>query len=301
MVKIDYGYSRAERVVRRFTVILRINLPDSQYYWFTSILKRFRFFTSKRDLQDLLLESPKYFTSRPVELQNLTVCITHDIDSADCAKYLKGILLINNQFGVLPTINFLTSGSYKLTPRLLDLVVEFNGEIGLHGDYHDLYFCCREKSQIAIRLNEMLRSFPTELTPKSFRHPGFGMSEDLASVLADFGFTRDASLKSGALLGEPGDYPSPKFLPLTSILEVRTSISDDAMVREFGLTDSQQLNLITKVATEVASNNGVLNMNFHPGIVGKNFASYENLLKTLTSQFNTTFQTLQGVTSDEGN
>ena len=299
MAKIDYGYSRIERVVRRFTVILRKNLPDSQYYWFTSILKRFRFFTSKIDLQDLISQSPHYFTSRPVELQNLTVCITHDIDSADCAKYLKSILQINNEFGVLPTINFLTSGSYKLTPQLLDLVVEFNGEIGLHGDYHDLYFCCRDKSQIVTRLNDMLNSFPTELAPKSFRHPGFGMSEALASVLADFGFTRDASLKSGALLSSPRIYPAPKFLPLTSILEVRTSISDDAMVREFGLTDSEQINLITKVASEVAINDGVLNMNFHPGIVGQKFASYENILERLTTQFNTTFKTLQGVTLDE--
>jgi hypothetical protein len=73
------------------------------------------------------------------------------------------------------------------------------------------------------------------------------------------------------------------------------------MIREFGLTDSEQMNLITKVATEVASHDGVLNMNFHPGIVGQKFSSYESLLERLTSQFNTTFKTLQGVPSNGEN
>jgi len=295
MSNLDYGYSRFEGLVRRFSVSLRMITSEKNYYLFTSFLKRLRALFSKK--VPALKKSDPILSHLAPNLKGrvLKVCITHDVDSKECSDQLLNLLRIDKNYSIRPTVNFLTQGSYSLTSSLIDAVLSIEGELGLHGDIHDLYFCCRKESDIRVRLQKMLEHFPGDIQHKSFRHPGFGMTQKLASVLADSGFSRDSSLKGGRFFGNHDSLSVPYFLSDTNILEVRTILSDDSMIREKKLNNTDQLELISYMARATLEVDGVLNLNFHPGIVAADYSHYENIIKSLYGEFNLTFLRLRDV------
>ena len=295
MRNLDYGYSRSEGVVRRFSVSLRMITSETNYYFFTSFLKRARALFS-RSFPSINGPNPIQANVVPdLKVKVLRVCITHDVDSIECSDQLLNLLQIDKSYSIRPTVNFLTQGSYPLASNLIDGVLSIEGELGLHGDIHDLYFCCRKECDIRVRLRRMLELFPRDVQPKSFRHPGFGMTQKLASALADYGFSRDSSLKGGRFFGSHDSLSVPYFLPDTNILEVRTILSDDSMIREKKLDKTDQLVLISNLARATLEVDGVLNLNFHPGIVARDYGHYENIIKSLHDKFNLTFLRLRDV------
>jgi hypothetical protein len=300
MTNLDYCFNHFEAIIRRFTSLIRLKTSDKGYYKFTSILKRLRCLFSKPQVISKHPQSSDFCIGISRESKFLRLCITHDIDSIDCADLLGEVLAVGKNFGALPTVNFLTSGSYELTSSHFDQVLGVGGEVGLHGDFHDLYLCCRPADEIQIRLKKMMDRFPKELRPTSFRHPGFGMSHNLALTLSEFGFTRDASLKGGAFFNKSFFGYEPFYLPMSNVLEVRTHLSDDGMIREHKLDTTQQLNLTIQTAREVAKYGGVMNMNFHPGIIGKNLPAYELLLDSLMNDFEVEFSTLGNLKVTDG-
>jgi hypothetical protein len=276
--------SPLEVLVRRFLVLLRHYLDDKYFYAITSQLKRLRaFFRGSRSAADIFLNG-KSTTS----IEELIVCITHDIDSMECSSSLQKLFEVTDLYKIKTTVNVLTEGPYDVKELLTRIPNQH--EIGLHGDFHDIAFGFRKTSDIEKRLESCIKTLkPLEI--KSFRAPGLSVSMELLASLIKHGIKVDSSLASWPLFNSKTK-PILHSLLSEQIFEVPLAISDDLLFRELKLNDFQTKELISSIANTVAALNGVLVMNFHPGVTVKRIGTYQAIVDVLARRPNTKFETI---------
>ena len=276
--------SRPEVLVRRFLVLLRHYLDDKYFYVITSQLKRLRaFFRGSRSAADIFLHGNSTTSN-----EELIVCITHDIDSMECSSSLQNLFEITDLYKIKTTVNVLTEGPYDVKELLTRIPSQH--EIGLHGDFHDIAFGFRKTSDIEKRLESCIKKLkPLEI--KSFRAPGLSVSMELLTSLIKHGIKIDSSLASWPLFNSETK-PILHSLLSEQIFEVPLAISDDLLFRELKLNDFQTKELISSIANTVAALNGVLVMNFHPGVTVKRIGTYQGIVDILANRPNTKFETI---------
>lgn len=288
----SFYVGRLEILVRRFLVLLRNFVDDKYFYAITSQLKRIRAFFrgSKSAAEDLMNE-----VQSSISENELIVCITHDIDSLACSLNLQNLLDITDNNDIRTTINVLTEGPYDLKSLLLKIPSQH--EIGLHGDFHDIAFGFRKTAEINERLGKCIQAL-SPLRINSYRAPGLGVSLELVKSLKKFGITIDSSLASWPLYKSQ---TKPILYSLLSgqIFEVPLAISDDLLFRELKLNGSQAIDVINKLANVVAEVEGILVLNFHPGVTAERLEIYREIIDHLAKRPHTKFETISGAVKNQ--
>ncbi len=288
----SFYVGRSEILVRRFLVFLRHFVDDKYFYAITSQLKRVRaFFRGSKFAAENLIND----VQSSISTNELIVCITHDIDSLSCSLNLQKLLDITDKNDISTTINVLTEGPYDL--RTLLEGIPSQHEIGLHGDIHDIAFGFRKTSEINERLDKCIKAL-LPLRINSYRAPGLGVSLELINSLKKFGITVDSSLASWPLY-KSQTKPMLHSLPPGQIFEVPLTISDDLLFRELKLNDSQTIDVINKLANAVAEVEGILVLNFHPGVTVKRLDIYRKIIDYLAKRPYTKFETISGAVKNQ--
>jgi hypothetical protein len=206
----------------------------------------------------------------------------------ECSSSLQKLFEITDLYKIKTTVNVLTEGPYDVKELLTRIPNQH--EIGLHGDFHDIAFGFRKTSDIEKRLESCIKKLkPLEI--KSFRAPGLSVSMELLASLIKHGIKIDSSLASWPLFNSK---TKPILYSLLSeqIFEVPLAISDDLLFRELKLNDFQTKELISSIANTFAALNGVLVMNFHPGVTVKRIGTYQGIVDILANRPNTKFETI---------
>ena len=184
---LSFSHPRKERLMRKYIGPLLDKMPYALYRPVTDILKRARGGSStKKDIHFepgplmKLLEETKIKKSGWT-----TVCLTHDVDTADCSEFAGEVARIEETCGIRSAFNVLTKGPYELDLGWLDELESGGFEIGLHGDYHDLAIGFRRKSVISDRLKSCLDRIGRPVA--GYRAPALSISPTLLQVLGELG------------------------------------------------------------------------------------------------------------------
>jgi hypothetical protein len=232
---------------------------------------------------------------RNLDSIGLRSVITFDIDSRECYEFISELIEVNKSLVPKYTINFLTKGNYRVESALLEKIASNECEIGLHGDTHDLLFCTKSRSEISRRLDQMIKSFPAEFRPTSYRHPGFGTSKKLFQELSNRGFTCDSSVKAQPYFGDKLILPIPVTIDETNIAVLPTVLSDDSLIREDKVKTEEIQDILRGIINFVKVHDGVLTLNFHPSIVRNNLSIYEKMFEQINAISDVKYMTMREI------
>ena len=210
------------------------------------------------------------------------VCLSHDVDTRECYRFLPTVMKIDRDYGVPSVFNVLTHGDYNLDKNLLSELMHEGFEIGLHGYRHELGMARKPFRKIKTDLEcslDLLLSLGVEV--KGFRAPGFSMSTNILSVLDDLGFTYDSSMQLCN-----GLYPScgisfPYKYPGKTFWEIPLTVQDDLFFRDARVDESDALNILEKIVLQTIQLGGVAFFNFHPCLIQGRISFYKMFLEIL--------------------
>ena len=187
------------------------------------------------------------------------VCLTHDLDWAECWRGLEAVVEMELAAGVRSTINVLVRGPYTISRQLLADLQEEGFEIGLHGLWHDPALGMRSPQRIRDFLSRAVDELG--MAVKGFRAPAFSYSPRLLLELARAGFTYDSSLAAWW----KGVGWSPWRVRGLGIVELPVWGSDDRLLRERPITPEAAAGLLAGVARAGRASRPAV-VNIHPGV-----------------------------------
>jgi peptidoglycan/xylan/chitin deacetylase (PgdA/CDA1 family) len=276
--------SRKETWSRLAATDLLNALPAGLYRPVTTFLKRLRgrnrlaptpAFTPGA-YADLLEQSLPATTSG-----RLTVCLTHDIDTARCAEFWPKVIAAERAVGVKSASNVLVNGPYTLDPGWLNDLSSDGFEIGLHGDSHDMAIGYRNPARIRERLRRCLDRLDQPVV--GYRAPAFAISEPLLAILADLGFRYDSSVKANLFYRGGLNLCAPYLYPGIDIWEMPLSLQDDGLFRDAGMNEDQALRVTFETMRLCAVHDGLFVLNTHPVGLSEHPAYYERFLKAVAA------------------
>ena len=281
-----YSHSASERLVRIVGSDLLNAMPFQIYRLVTTLLKRIRGRSGlSRSVEFIPCEYMEIVRRVKEDVDDsqrcVRVCLTHDIDSADCYEYWGKLIDIEEKFGFQSTSNVLTKGPYVLDTGWLDELEDRGHEIGLHGDTHDLAMGFRSMDDLRERLSACLSKLDNRVV--GFRAPGFSISENLLSVLNELGFRYDSSIKLRCHYKDGVDVCVPYIYPGMDLWEFPLAISDDALFRDANLSDATATRTAMNVLAQVRENRGVMVFNSHPVNMIDHASFYQQLLDAFAS------------------
>lgn len=281
-----HRYSQREILARRIGSPVLNALPGFIYRPVTSALKQLRSGQPRGD--DPRLDFRPNDMERAWEAirhgnpgrAKATVCLTHDIDTADCYRNWMSVAEIEQKLGCRSAWNVLTEGPYRLARSRLDDMEREGFEIGLHGDKHDMAIGYLDMVSVRRRLLRCLDFLGRKI--QGYRAPALGYSEDLLRLLAELGFAYDSSIKVRYIYKKGIDHTLPYLHPYgNGIWELPLAVSDDLLFRDRQFTEDDALQTIDLIATDVKCRCSFLMINTHPvNLIGR-FGFYEKLIKRL--------------------
>jgi peptidoglycan/xylan/chitin deacetylase (PgdA/CDA1 family) len=212
---------------------------------------------------------------------SVTVCLTHDVDTAGCFESLERVLEIEEGLGVRSTCNFLTAGPYRVSQSGLDDLERRGFEVGLHGDTHDLAFGFRAEAEIRRRLGACLDRLGRRV--RGYRAPALCVSETLLGVLDDLGFRHDSSIRLRCFYDSGIEECVPYVYPGTSLWELPLAIQDDGLFRDQKLSAPDAVLRVKRVLELTRPVGGLVVINTHPVILRERHDFYRQLLSELSS------------------
>lgn len=267
--------SFSKGLFRKICWLLLSQLDETRYYQVTSFLKFFQKIALQKNVRNrsftLVSNQPSQYSdlSRISGWHEGTLIWTHDIDSIKCQENLQEMLKVETEFGIFSTNHFLTRGRYSLNRALLDSVREKGHEIGLHGASHDIAFGYRSSKHLIETLKKCFKDL-SGIDLKSFRAPGYGMTERAGQILHEFGFICDSSVTSGLLYGK--ELLSPFWLLSENkdklIYELPVTFSDDRVMRELKLSYREQAVALAYLVEQNRKASVPVVVNIHPGLHG---------------------------------
>lgn len=280
-----HRYSQREILARRVGSPVLNALPGFIYRPVTTALKQLR---SRQPHTDVSLDFHPDDLERAWEgirqanrsLAKATVCLTHDIDTADCYRMWMRVAEIEQKLGCRSAWNVLTEGPYRLERDRLDEMVREGFEIALHGDSHDMALGYRDMEAVRVRLLRCLDMLGHQV--RGFRAPALGYSEPLLRILSELRFEYDSSIKARYVYSSGVSHTLPYLHPHgNGIWELPLTVADDLLFREWHLADNGALRVIDIIVDDIKRRCSMLVINTHPiNLIGR-FAFYERMLRRL--------------------
>lgn len=229
-----------------------------------------------------LLRSLYGNTLQIIEGGTVVVCLTHDIDTADCLDYLPVVLKQEANEGIFSCINVLTDGPYRFDRERFREAEEEGFEIGLHGDSHDMAIGFRPEMRIRTRIQRAREAIGLDV--KGYRAPALGVSSRLLAILDELGFQYDSSVKSNIYYPEGTGPGAPYLYPDTGLWELPLSLQDDSIFRDQLLSEDEGVILVEKVIQRALdSGRRLLVFNTHPIVLKSVPGFYPRFLNLLRS------------------
>ena len=281
-----FSHSRKERLFRLlFTDVLNA-LPRWLYRRVTDTLKRLRGRSGATPNVDFTPGPLMALASRVAEhvgpqLQAVTVVLTHDIDTRECAEFWPEVAKAEEEIGVRSTYNVLTQGPYQLDHGWLREIETRGFEIGLHGDTHDMAIGFRKTPEVRDRLRTCRDQLGQNVI--GYRAPALAISEPLLAILDELGFRYDSSLKASCFYSGGVPVCLPYLYGALRLWELPLAVADDGLFRDISLSEGDALQVIRSVVGDFSRFSGLLVFNSHPGVLREHMRFYRNLLDYLTS------------------
>lgn len=282
-----FSHTKKERFARRLFTGLLNSLPSQLYRFHTNVLKRLRRDTRvNRRIHFTPCLYMELATTLAVrhknKLSSATLCLTHDIDTQECASFWPRVVRIEEEFGVSSTYNVLTSGPYRLDLGWLDELETKGFEIGLHGDTHDMAIGFRDMQLVRDRLR---RCQDVLKRPQiGFRAPAMAISEPLLKILKELGFRYDSSIKANVYYTGGVDVCIPYLYPSIGIWEFPLVLQDDGLFRDQTLNEKEALQIVQDVIDVLRPYNGLIVFNSHPSLLQSRTSFYRHLLNWLLEE-----------------
>jgi len=283
-----FRHSNVERLIRRAFADALNRLPGVLYRLLTDVLKRWRAtyrlnrtvsFAPGPYMQ--LAGLPKGTQTRRQQ-RTVRACLTHDVDTADCAAFWPDLVRIEERFGIASTYNILTAGPYRLDTGWLDDLEARGFEVGLHGDFHDTAFGFRKPQLISDRLQRCLDVLGRPVI--GYRAPALAISDTLLALLNGLGFRYDSSISANIYYARGVDVCIPYVYPGTGLWEFPLVLQDDGLFRDRRLNDEDALTVVLEVLEAIKPFGGLFVFNSHPSHLQRHPSFYDNLLACLAEQ-----------------
>ncbi len=279
--ELRFSLSWQERFVRYWLTDTLNALPYSVYRPLVDILKHLRGKTAvRRQINfaagDYMRELQQIAVDHQRPLPPVRVCLTHDLDTAECAAFWSEVIRIEAKYDVRSTFNVLTKGPYKLERSLLYELQSEGFEIGLHGDTHDMAIGFRNPKQIRERLQRALDAIGLPVI--GYRAPALGVSEILLQVLAELGFRYDSSIKANVYYTGGVDVCVPYLYPGANIWQLPLTLQDDGLFRDQNLDEADALQVIKDIVQVLQPYGGLFVFNSHPIHLRQHVLFYERVL-----------------------
>lgn len=282
-----FSHTRKERLARRLFTSLLNALQPRTYYLLTNILKRLRGYSG---IAQRIHFTPSLYMKLAASIsvtsnnqaRSVRLCLTHDIDTQECAAFWPRVVQIEEEFGVCSTYNVLTSGPYRLDLGWLDELETRGFEIGLHGDTHDMAIGFRDIKCVRDRLQRCLDVLNRPLS--GFRAPAMAISETLLATLKELGFRYDSSIKANVYYSGGVDICIPYLYPNTGLWELPLVLQDDGLFRDQTLNEEGALQAVRDVIEALQAYNGLVVFNSHPFLLQSRTSFYRRLLNWLLEQ-----------------
>ncbi len=285
LASLRFSHSKKEQTLRRLFTDALNACPYPLYRLITDILKQLR---GRSGVSYDIQFSPNDYTQLVTGLAktsnqaspSVQVCLTHDIDTQECAAYWPEVIRIEEAYEVHSTSNVLTKGPYTLDQGWLDELETRGFEIGLHGDTHDMAIGFRNIQAVTDRIRRCLDSLGRPVI--GYRAPALGISEPLLKVLPTLGFRYDSSIKTNVYYRGGLDVCIPYLYPETNLWELPLTIQDDGLFRDQMLSEDEALEVIKQTVDILKPYNGLMVFNSHPIHLKSKISFYKNLLAWLT-------------------
>jgi len=291
-----------EKFIRKYGAPIVSKMPTKTRYFLTNSIKKCRNPSGKLILNypldfpecQIIAEKLKDQNLRPWWNKKAVICVCHDVDNNEGAKFAPTIADMDYRYKLPTTFNFLTHDNYSLDSTLLRSLIKRGFEIGLHGYTHDQGFAFRHPKIMRKEIDQALEVLK-EVDIVGYRSPALCSSELLFKILSERKFLYDSSLQIASSFYHSVKIPYPYYMGKYDFWELPLMVQDDNYLRDTNTPEKIILNSIRRFINEIIVLNGVFIINMHPHLMAKCQQFYENFIQTIKEFDDVAFATMKEV------